>query len=83
MSPRSLESTNGKKGNENVFVADAIRDAEFANSRNSNGASAVHGVKFPGMKIAVSDGRITREKNYQQTRIENLRVIGKLMNILG
>ena len=37
-----------------MFIADSIRDAEIADSRNSNGTSVTHGVTFPGLKIALS-----------------------------
>ena len=51
------ESANGKKGNENVFIANSIRD-EIGASRESDGTSAAHGVTFPGMKIALTGGRV-------------------------
>ena len=38
----ALESTNGKKGNENVFVADSIADAKIPDSRNSNWTAVAH-----------------------------------------
>ena len=71
----------GKGAHENMFVADSIRDAEIADSRNSNRTSMAHGVAFPHMKIAASDGLITREQNYHQAHIENLRIIGELKGV--
>ena len=72
------ESPKGKEGNENMLIADSIRDAEIADSGNANRTSMAHGVTFPHMKIAFSDGCITREKNNKQARIENRRVFGEL-----
>jgi hypothetical protein len=63
ISSRLSESTNGKKGNENVFIADSIPDAEIAGSWESDGTSAARGVTFPGMQIALTGGRVTGEKN--------------------
>ena len=37
-----LESTNRKKGNKHVFIADSIADAEIADSRNSNWTAVAH-----------------------------------------
>jgi hypothetical protein len=77
------ESPKGKEGNENMLITDSIRDAEVADSRDSNRTSLAHGETFPDMNIAAFEGCITREKNDKQARIENRRVFGELKDVLG
>jgi hypothetical protein len=66
-----------------MLITDSIRDAEVADSRDSNRTSPAHGETFPDMNIAASEGCITREKNDKQARIENRRVFGELKDVLG